>query len=122
MNGAGNPNLVSNIVHKNRHLEWFFVYFGYNKNERKGFVGVRFTTGIETIEYNNVNHYYAPYFYTFIGKDKQFPGFNGKIGFVNFVVGSGAFRGTPDFKHPDDVFGLNKGEAALLKKPESKKP
>ncbi|CAD8140693.1 unnamed protein product [Paramecium octaurelia] len=122
MNGAGNPNMVSNIVHKNRHLEWFFVYFGYSKNERKGFVGVKFTGGIETIEYNNVNHYYTPYFYTFVGKDKQFPGFNGKIGYVNFALGSGTFRKTPDFKHPNDVFGFDKGESTLLKKPDSKKP
>lgn len=31
MNGGGNANLVKNIVHKNRHLEWFYVYFGYHK-------------------------------------------------------------------------------------------
>lgn len=31
MNGGRNANLVKNIVHKNRHLEWFYAYFGYHK-------------------------------------------------------------------------------------------
>lgn len=77
MEAAGNANLVSNIQHKNRVFDWFFVYFGYSKNEKKAFVAVRFSTGIETLEYNNVNHYYTPKFYTFVGKDMHFPGFNG---------------------------------------------
>ena len=117
MNCAGNPNVVRNIVHKNRHLEWSFIYYGYSKNDKKAFVTVKFSTGIETIEYNNVNHYYSPKFYIFTGKDKQFPGFNGKLGYVNFVLGDGAFRKTPDFKHPLDVFGLTEGEVNLFKKP-----
>lgn len=98
-------------------MQWFFVYFGYSKNERKAFVACKFTTGIETIEYNNVNHYYTPKFYVYTGKDQQFPGFNGKLGYVNFVLGEGSFRSSPNFKHPSDVFGHEEGESALLKKP-----
>jgi len=120
MNGEGHPNLVNNIPHKNRINNWFFVYFGYSKNEKKGFVGVRFTTGIETLEYNNVNHYFASTFYIYVGKDMHFPGFNGKIGFVNFNIGDGAFKKMPDFKHPNDIFGLLKGEENILKNPVSK--
>lgn len=73
------------------------------------------------MEYNNVNHYYAPKFYTFVGKDMHFPGLNGKLGYVNFNLGDGTFRKVPDFKHPNDIFGLQKGEANILKKPDTKK-
>lgn len=51
-------------------MEWTFIYYGYSKSEKKAFVVVRFTTGIESIEYNSVNHYYAPNFYIYTGKDK----------------------------------------------------
>jgi len=69
MNGGGNPNLVKNIQHRHRHMEWTFIHYGYSKNERKAFVAVRFSTGIETIEHNGINHYYAPKFYIYTGKD-----------------------------------------------------
>lgn len=38
MKGEGTSNLVNNINHKNKHLEWFFVYFGYSKKLKKAFV------------------------------------------------------------------------------------
>jgi len=28
-NPKGNPNYYQNIKHNQRHLEWFYVYFGY---------------------------------------------------------------------------------------------
>jgi hypothetical protein len=34
MVAAGNVNLVQNIAQENRHLEWFYVYFGYSKVNR----------------------------------------------------------------------------------------
>jgi hypothetical protein len=48
----------------------------------------------------------------------HFPGLNGKVAYVNFNLGDGTFKKTPDFKHPDDIFGLTKGEINVLKKPE----
>ena len=47
MMGSGIPNLTKNIQHKNRHFEWFFVYFGYDKNSKKALAAVRFTQSIE---------------------------------------------------------------------------
>lgn len=31
MVGGGNTNHHQNINHKDRHLQWFYVYFGYSK-------------------------------------------------------------------------------------------
>lgn len=69
------------------------------------------------IEYLNVNHYYAARYFVYSGKDQHFPGFIGKLSHVNFVLGNGAFRGRPDFRHPDDVFGFHIGESDFYKKP-----
>lgn len=33
LQGEGTPNLAKNIVHKDRHLRWHFIYFGYKKSE-----------------------------------------------------------------------------------------
>lgn len=39
-NGAGLTNVIYNVNHRNRHLAWHFVYYGYSRTERKirGFV------------------------------------------------------------------------------------
>jgi len=34
LNGNGNANLVKNIPHNNKHLEWHFVYMGYSKDDK----------------------------------------------------------------------------------------
>ena len=34
-NGAGNPNVIKNVEHEDRHLSWYFVYYGYSRIERK---------------------------------------------------------------------------------------
>jgi hypothetical protein len=47
LNGNGNANVVRNVAHKNRHLTWHFIYFGYTKNEKKARVLVKFTDADE---------------------------------------------------------------------------
>ncbi|CAD8058815.1 unnamed protein product [Paramecium sonneborni] len=116
MKGEGTSNLVNNINHKNKHIDWFFVYFGYSKKLKKAFVQVRLSSGIETLECTNVNHYFTPQFHTYVGKDEHFPGFNGKIAYVNFVLGSGSYRNKPDFIIKDDLFGYDVGDINLIKK------
>jgi hypothetical protein len=51
-----------------------------------------------------------------VGRDKFFPGWNGKLAYVNFNVGKGAFRNAKDFTHPNDAFGIGAG-VDKLKKP-----
>ena len=41
----GNPNIIQNIKHEERHLKWHFVYFGYSRIERKAFAYVQFASG-----------------------------------------------------------------------------
>lgn len=42
LNGAGNANLVRNIKHNDKHLQWHFVYFGYSSDEKKARAFVKF--------------------------------------------------------------------------------
>ena len=57
----------------------------------------------------------APKFYIFAGRDNHFPGFNGKIGYLNFNAGAGSFKEGPDYTHPKDIFGYNAGLDELFK-------
>lgn len=51
MNGAGNANLVQNIVHKDRHTEWFFVYYGYTKTDRTAYAFVKWRESEDSLNY-----------------------------------------------------------------------
>lgn len=113
MNGAGNANFHKNIDHKGRHQKWFFVYFGYSKKERLANIYVKWQDSEDSTQYENIDHYFAPEFFVYYGRDKHFPGWNGQMGLVNFNSGEGAFRNGKDFKHPQNIFGL---EAAFAKK------
>ena len=42
LNGNGNANYFKNIPHKNRHVNWHFVYFAYSNQDRKARVYVKF--------------------------------------------------------------------------------
>lgn len=116
MNGAGNANLHQNINHKDRHTEWFFVYFGYSKKDAKAYIYVKWTDSEDSLTYEKVNHYFAPEFFVFVGRDKQFPGLNGQLGYVNFNVGTGSFRTGNNFGHSKDAFGYSAGLENIINK------
>lgn len=59
--------------------------------------------------YEKTNHYLAPEFYVYIGRDKFYKGHNGPLAFVQFNLGKGAYKSGSDFTHPNDVFGYGKG-------------
>lgn len=105
MNGAGNTNLFKNLDHKNRHLKWFYVYFGYSKKARQANVYVKWQDGEDTINYDQIDHYFVPQFFVYAGRDKHFPGWNGQLGLVNFNLGEGAF--TKEFKNEKNIFGFD---------------
>ena len=70
---------------------------------------MKWTKSEDSLNYPNINHYYAPKFYVYAGKDPHFPGLSGKIAFVNFNVGPGSFKKGSDFSHPKDIFGFSAG-------------
>jgi len=107
MNGAGNANYYKNIAHKDRHTKWFFVYFGHSRKESLAYTYVKWSDSEDSLTYEKTNHYLVPEFYIFVGRDKHFPGLNGKLGFVNFNVGKGAFRKGNDFVDSKDAFGFS---------------
>lgn len=60
MNGAGNTNAFKNIAHKNKHIEWFFVYFGYDKELAAASAYVKWTNSEDSLKWDKTNHYLAP--------------------------------------------------------------
>lgn len=107
--GAGNANYFKSILHKDRHTKWFFAYFGYSKLAREAYAFVKWTQDHNFLVFSDVNHFYAPAFHVYIGKDKHFPGFNGKMAYVGFNIGRKAYLKEIDFTHPQDIFGFEKG-------------
>lgn len=122
MNGAGNNNMPQNIQHRNRHIEWFYVYFGYSKNDKHGNAYVKWGKSEDTLEFKNINHYFTSTFYVFAGKDNHYPGFNGKVAYTSFNAGEGAYRRGTDFAHPSDIFRMDKGTSNLFPKGDPSKP
>lgn len=90
-------------------MNWFYVYFGYSKNEKHGNAYVKWTEGDNSLDFKNINHYFTSTFYVFAGKDNQFPGFNGQVAYISFNAGEGAYKKGTDFTHPTDIFRVEKG-------------
>lgn len=45
MNAKGNPNVHQLLPHKDEHLAWHHVYFGYDRKSRSAFAAIRFRSG-----------------------------------------------------------------------------
>lgn len=99
--GAGNSNLVQNVPHKHRHLNWHFVHFSYSRKLRQAKVVIKFLKDEETRIYKNVNHYLAEKFVVAVGTDAFSASvYNGKIGFLTVVLGQGAYDEANKFDKP----------------------
>lgn len=70
LEGNGDTNLFKNIPHKDRHLKWFFVYFGYSKAARKAQAYIRWADSEDSQTYPEVNHFTVARYFVFVGKDK----------------------------------------------------
>ncbi|CAK60359.1 unnamed protein product (macronuclear) [Paramecium tetraurelia] len=68
----------------------FYVYFGYSRHLNKAYGYMEFTHEMAQIEFKDVRHYFASKIYFYLGQDKFYPPFNGKVqGFMlNFFDGS----------------------------------
>ena len=82
---------------------------GYSKNDKAAYAYVKWRDSEDNLEYKDINHYFAKKYFVFVGKDVQFPGFNGRIASTSFNHGEGSFRKGNDFKHPTDAFRFDKG-------------
>lgn len=64
---AGAPNVCKPIAYGDQLTEWFYVYFGYNKLEKKAFAYIEFTNGHTDIPFEGVNHFYANKYFLYLG-------------------------------------------------------
>ncbi|CAK59383.1 unnamed protein product (macronuclear) [Paramecium tetraurelia] len=86
MFGVGQSNIVKNIDHKNKHIQWHYISFQYNRETRQAYGSIIFKDDKLDLKFENVNHYLVPVFRIFIGKDKFYPAFNGYIADLNYVT------------------------------------
>ncbi|CAD8123997.1 unnamed protein product [Paramecium sonneborni] len=85
MFGAGQPNSAQVIKHQNKHTEWHYITFQYNRETREAYGSTIFKDGKLDVKFPNVNHYLVPILRILIGKDQFYPAFNGYIADVTFV-------------------------------------
>ena len=45
MNGGVQTNLPKTAPHKDRHFDWFFIYFGYSKSKSIAYGFIKFNNG-----------------------------------------------------------------------------
>ncbi|CAD8162366.1 unnamed protein product [Paramecium octaurelia] len=86
MFGVGQSNIVKNIDHKNKHIQWHFISFQYIRETRQASGSIIFKDEKIDLKFENVNHYLVPVFRIFIGKDQFYPGFNGYIADFKYVT------------------------------------
>lgn len=79
MKGEGDSNLTKNVKHNDEHLEWHYVYFGYNRKERKANGVIIFKDKKETVEYSDVNHYLIDVHRLYLANDRFYASYNGYI-------------------------------------------
>ncbi|CAD8132484.1 unnamed protein product [Paramecium pentaurelia] len=89
-NGKQKVNDCKMVKYGNKLTEWFYVYFGYSRHLNKAYGYMEFTHEMAQMEFKDVRHYYASKIYFYLGQDKFYPPFNGKVqGFMlNFFDGS----------------------------------
>ncbi|CAD8135923.1 unnamed protein product [Paramecium octaurelia] len=89
-NGKSKVNDCKMVKYGNKLTEWFYVYFGYSRHLNKAYGYMEFTHEMAQMEFKDVRHYYASKIYFYLGQDKFYPPFNGKVqGFMlNFFDGS----------------------------------
>jgi hypothetical protein len=102
--------LPKNIPHKNQHVKWHFIYFGYSRAQRKARAYVKFADSDSEMNYDDINHFLPERLLVFIGRDIKNPNFySGKAAYVNVLLGKGAFKSGRDFDEQDDPFGFTIG-------------
>lgn len=48
------------------------MYYGYSKKDSKAYAYVKFKDSAESLTFDKINHYLAPKFYVYLGKDPNF--------------------------------------------------
>lgn len=79
------------------------MYYGYSKVLSRAFVFVKFPERQPSLNYPNINHYWAERFY-FVLIDSRYPNFQGQITKVNVNLGPNAFKVSDDYNTDKDVF------------------
>ncbi|CAD8193826.1 unnamed protein product [Paramecium pentaurelia] len=86
MYGSGQSNIVQFIEHKDKHTQWHYISFQYNREIRQAYGQIIFKDEKMNLKFQNINHYLVPIFRIFIGNDQFYSGFNGYIADVNYVT------------------------------------
>jgi hypothetical protein len=69
--------------------------------------------------FDKTNHYYAPVFWIYVGKDKKYPAFSGSVADFRVNIGQDTFRQGKDFTEANDIFAFDTGVKRIAALPDS---
>lgn len=81
---------------------------GYTRIGRKAHGHVMLKNRAESVFFEGINHYLAPEFYLFLGRDWIYKG-AGFVAYVRVNLGKGAYVEKPEFHNKDKIFGFEEG-------------
>jgi hypothetical protein len=116
VNGAGNPNVHQNVPYLGDLWSWHFVYFGYSRPKLEAFAYIEYATRKVKLNFVRLNHFIPNQFYIQVAKDEYDATFIGKVAYVNFNAGEGAYNRNPTAKLEAEPFKYALGVEKL--KPE----
>ena len=93
---GGSNKLTKEVDYGTTLGEWVFVYMGFNWKTRKAYGYVRFMRGVDSVQFENANHYVPNQFYIYIGNDRIVPSFWGTMQNWKLYFGDGAYTTKPD--------------------------
>ncbi len=70
---------------------WFFIYFGYSHDQKKGKVFIKFQDREVNLDFEDINHAIPKYLGAYVGKDRFYPAFSGEIKNWVFAAGEGSY-------------------------------
>ncbi|KAM3142433.1 hypothetical protein pb186bvf_005335 [Paramecium bursaria] len=73
---AGNANQYQYIKHQDKHTEWHYIYFAYNRSKRLAYSTIWYKDRKQEKTFGKVNHFLAPYYKVSVGKDQFYPAYN----------------------------------------------
>lgn len=94
--------------------EWHYIAFEYSREKREAYAAIHFKSGKIDRVMKDINHYLAPVYRIFVGKDQFYPAWNGYVGNFKFNICKDAYN--PNFK-PDEPPKLPKTPTLPVKPP-----
>lgn len=98
------------------YTKWYFVYFGYSKEQKLAHAKVEFKNRAAELQFKNTNQYLPNKLSVYVAKDKWHAIYSGNIAHLRINGGQGAFNPAGFGDAKDDIFGYKIGKDAFTEK------